>query len=143
MPNNRPTALPDIRHTVVINAPIRKVWQAVSTSEGMAEWFMPNSFQPKIGHEFSLHTPFGISSCKVTEIDPPYRLAFTWGEHWHVSFELKELDESTTELTLVHSGWDAAVTAKETGENHAAVRDKMDQGWGSVVLKRLRQAVES
>ena len=61
--------LPDIRHTLVLNAPIGKVWDAVSTSEGIAAWFMPNDFQPIEGHQFEINAgPFGMSPCKVVEV---------------------------------------------------------------------------
>jgi len=139
---NHPSTIPEIRHTIVLNAPIQKVWEAVSTSEGIAAWFMPNDFQPVLGHEFTINAPhYGISHCKVTELDPPNRLAFNWGKDWHVSFELKELD-GKTQFTLVHSGWNTEKTT-EFGEEHKLVRDRMDQGWGSSVLPRLSKFVEA
>jgi uncharacterized protein YndB with AHSA1/START domain len=134
-------ALPAIRQTLLLNAPIQKVWEAVATSEGIAAWFMPNDFQPVEGHEFSLHTPYGTSKCKVTELDPPNQLAFAWGEEWLVTFELKELD-GKTEFTLIHSGWEAGKILA-TGEEHSVVRERMDKGWGSNVLPRLQKYVEA
>lgn len=68
--------LPAIRETVLINAPIERVWSAVATSEGLAAWFMPNDFQPVVGHEFTLDAgPWGVLPCKVVEVDRPRRLA--------------------------------------------------------------------
>lgn len=131
--------LPDITQTIVINAPIRKVWDAVSTSEAIASWFMPNDFQPEMGFEFSLHSPYGVSPCKVTEIDPPNRLVFTWGEDWIVTFELKE-QGGQTEFTLVHGGWTAGKV--EHGMDYAVIRDRMKHGWETAVLPRLREYVE-
>jgi uncharacterized protein YndB with AHSA1/START domain len=134
MENKNHSTLPDIRRTLVFNAPIQKVWQAVATSEGIAAWFMPNDFQPVVGHEFHLNAgPFGMSPCKVTEIDPPYRLSFHWGKDWTITFELKDLD-GKTEFTLIHSGWDANQVT-EFGEAHTIVRDRMDQGWSGLVNK--------
>ncbi|MFZ5967540.1 MAG: SRPBCC family protein [Bacillota bacterium] len=120
--------LPDIRRTLVMDAPIEKVWNAIATSEGLAVWLMPNDFQPVMGHEFTFRSEprgdwDGIVHCKVTELDPPKRLAFTWcGNHMeqYVSFELKELG-GKTEFTLVHAGW---------SEEHAALREVMYDGWG-------------
>jgi uncharacterized protein YndB with AHSA1/START domain len=61
------TLLPEIRKTVVINAPIAKVWKAVSTSDGISAWWMENTFEPGLGQEFVLHAgPYGDSRCKVT-----------------------------------------------------------------------------
>lgn len=103
---------------------------------------MPNDFEPVVGHEFHLNAgQFGMSPCKVTEIDPPNRLSFNWGKDWTLTFELKELD-GKTEFTLIHSGWDADKIT-EFGAPHIAVRENMDQGWESKVTKSLREYVEA
>lgn len=141
MSNNNLSALPDIRKTLVLNAPIQKVWNAVATSEGIAAWFMPNDFQPELGYEFHLNAgPFGNSPCKVTELDPPNRMSFEWGRDWTLTFELAER-EGQTEFTLIHGGWTADM-ATEFGESHTVVRERMDQGWGGLVQK-LRAHVEA
>lgn len=135
--------LQDIIKTVVIKAPIIKVWEHVSTSEGIAEWFMPNDFQLKVGHEFHLQSPFGPSPCKVTEVEPPNRLSFTWDtEGWFVTFILKEAEEGT-EFTLVHGGWKQQddVVGK-AGEKASVIRDRMSGGWTGITEK-LRQLAES
>lgn len=128
MENNTQSSLPDIRRTFIFNAAIQKVWEAVATSEGMSAWFMPNDFQPVVGHEFHINAgQFGMSPCKVTEVDPPNRVSFKWGKDWTITFELKDLD-SKTEFTLIHAGWDVnKVTEFEAP--HTPVRDNMDQGW--------------
>src|SRR3954452_17951886 len=96
MEANHQNTLPDIRQTLVLNAPIQKVWDAVATSEGIAAWFMPNDFRPEVGYEFQINAgPFGDSPCKVTELDPPTRLSFLWGKDWTLTFELAELAEKT------------------------------------------------
>jgi uncharacterized protein YndB with AHSA1/START domain len=139
--NNKSNQLPDIRKTQMLNAPIRKVWEAVATAEGMTAWFMPNNFQPVVGHEFEINAgPFGMSACKVTEVDPPHRVSFTWGKDWKLTFELVELDNKT-EFTLIHSGWDAD-TVTEFGQPHSDVRGNMDQGWGGLA-KSLAAYVEA
>jgi uncharacterized protein YndB with AHSA1/START domain len=133
MDNEKQGTLPDIRRTFVFNARIQKVWDAVATSEGMAAWFMPNDFQPVPGHEFYLNAgQFGMSPCKVTEVDPPNRVSFNWGKDWTLTFELKQLD-GKTEFTMIHSGWDVN-TVTEFGAPHAAVRENMDQGWAKLGL---------
>ncbi|GAA3399886.1 SRPBCC domain-containing protein [Paenibacillus hodogayensis] len=138
--NHSNEALPDIRQTLVLNAPIRKVWDAVATAEGIAAWFMPNTFEPRLGYEFILKAgPFGDSPCQVTELDPPRRLSFTWGKDWTLTFELAELD-GKTEFTLIHGGWDPDKVT-EFGETHALVRDRMAQGWGGL-QKSLAAYVE-
>ncbi len=82
--------LTDIKQTIVFNASIQKVWNVVSTAEGIASWFMPNDFVLEVGHEFHVQSPFGPSPCKVLEIDEPNHLSFSWDtDGWVVSFHLK------------------------------------------------------
>ncbi|UOE74858.1 SRPBCC family protein [Parageobacillus thermoglucosidasius] len=124
--------LPQICHTIVFQAPIQKVWKAVSTSEGLAAWFMPNDLQLVVGYEFHVNAgPFGMSPCKVIEVEPPHRLSFRWGKDWTVTFVLKELNKQQTEFTLIHSGWEANKVT-EFGESHTIVRNRMDQGWAKL-----------
>ncbi|AIE61142.1 SRPBCC family protein [Bacillus methanolicus] len=139
---NQPSKVPDIRKTTVFNAPIHKVWEAVATTEGIAAWFMPNNFEPKVGYEFTLQSPFGPSPCKVLELDPPYRLSFSWDKSWRVSLELKEL-EGKTEFTLIHSGWgDPDEIIQKAGETNSVIRNRMNDGWDSIVNNKLRKVVE-
>jgi len=126
--------LPDIRRHHLFNAPIAKVWEAVATSEGIAAWFMPNDFKPELGYEFHLNAgPYGMSPCKVTELDPPNKLSFTWGHTWTLTFELAERD-GKTEFTLIHGGW-AAEGQTEFGEPHDVVRERMAGGWVGLTEK--------
>jgi len=130
-------SLPDIRKTIVLNAPIGKVWEAVATSEGIAGWWMDNTLEPLLGNEFVLHTEhFGDSPCVVTELEPPVRFGFNWSDDWHITFELKALEGGKTEFILIHAGWDPdKVTA--FGQPHAKVRDIMDGGWEKIVKDDL------
>ncbi|AQT84584.1 putative toxin-antitoxin system, toxin component [Paenibacillus larvae subsp. larvae] len=128
MENNSNNTLPDIRKTLVLNASIQKVWDAVATAEGIAAWFMPNDFQPVEGHEFHLNAgPYGMSPCKVTVIDPPNKLSFNWGNDWTLTFELVDLD-GKTEFTLTHGGWDADKVT-EFGQSHTIICGNMAEGW--------------
>lgn len=135
--------LQDIKQTVVIEAPIQKVWEQVSTADGIAAWFMPNDFLAEVGHEFHLQSPFGPSPCKVTELDPPNRLSFTWDtEGWFVSFILKELEEKT-EFTLIHGGWKQRdELMNKANEKASVIHGRMSGGWVGI-LGSLRRTVES
>ncbi|WP_095679342.1 SRPBCC family protein [Peribacillus frigoritolerans] len=135
--------LQDIKKTVILEAPIQKVWDTVSTAEGIALWFMPNDFQPKVGHEFHVQSPFGPSPCKVTELDAPHRLSFSWDtDGWFISFLLKELD-GKTEFTLIHGGWKEPETIlPKPNEKSSVIRDRMDHGWEQIVHAKLKKVVE-
>ncbi|RFU60369.1 SRPBCC domain-containing protein [Bacillus sp. V59.32b] len=142
MTDNNRNSLEDIKQTVVFDAPIEKVWETVSTSESIAKWFMPNDFQPELGYEFHLQSPFGPSPCKVTELDPPNKLSFTWDQDgWFVSFILKEVDDKT-EFTLIHGGWKSPddIIGK-AGEKSSVIRDRMDHGW-TKIIESLGKVVE-
>lgn len=139
--SNQANTLSDIVQTVVFNAPIQKVWDAVATSEGIAAWFMPNNFKPEAGYEFHLEAgPFGNSPCKVTDVTPPNRLSFVWGKDWSLTFELKDVD-GKTEFTLIHAGWDVDKVT-EFGQPHSVVREMMANGWAGIA-NRLTAYVEA
>ncbi|SFI34076.1 Uncharacterized conserved protein YndB, AHSA1/START domain [Paenibacillus sp. UNC496MF] len=132
---NTPNALPDVRVSQVFNAPIDKVWRAISTSEGLGAWFMPNDFAPVVGHEFHIDAgPFGRQRCLVKEIEPPSRIAFQWGTEWTITILLEDRGDDRTACTLVHAGWrEDGMT--EFNLPHAAVRERMGQGWVGIVAK--------
>jgi uncharacterized protein YndB with AHSA1/START domain len=135
--------IPEIRKIIILNAPIEKVWKAVSTSEGLTAWWMASNFEPVLGRDFILQAgPFGDSPCKVTELDPPNRVGFDWGKDWHLSFELKSLEDGKTEFTLIHSGWDAEKVT-EFGQPHSVIRGIMDDGWEKIVKEKLPEYIEA
>ncbi len=125
------STLPDIQRTVTMEASIKKVWNAISTSEGLASWLMPNNFKLEMGYEFTFQSQpkgewDGIVHCKVTEIIPLERIGFTWcggGLEQYVSFDLVKLEENKTQLILVHSGWT---------EENKMLREVMYDGWGYI-----------
>lgn len=135
--------LQDIKQTVIFEAPIQKVWNVVSTSEGITSWFMPNDFEPKVGHEFHVQSPFGPSPCKVLEIDEPYHLSFSWDtDGWIVSFILKDLGDKT-EFTLIHGGWKQPDTIlPKANEKSSVIQDRMAGGWVAIVNEKLKRVVE-
>lgn len=134
--------IPDIVKTVVLNAPIQKVWEKVSTAEGISTWFMENDFKPEVGYEFTIQSPFGPSPCKVLEVDPPHKLSFSWDvDGWVVAFLLKEIDNQT-EFTLIHGGWDQIDTITKAGQDSSVIRERMNGGWESIVKERLKKVVE-
>lgn len=142
MEANKQTTVPEIKQTIIIEAPIRRVWNFISTSEGIDAWFMPNNFEPKVGHEFHVQSPFGPSPCKVLDLEAPNRLSFSWDtDGWVVSFILKEVDDKT-EFTLIHAGWkhpDEVIG--KANETSSVIRDRMAQGWIGIV-ENLKKVVE-
>ncbi|MET4561192.1 uncharacterized protein YndB with AHSA1/START domain [Lysinibacillus parviboronicapiens] len=134
----------NIIKTVTLNASIDKVWDSVTDAEKLGTWFMPNDFQPIVGHEFTLQSPFGPSPCKVEQVDAPYFVRFTWDtDGWFVTFELEQVGEQTT-FTLTHGGWkEASHIIPKAQMSAQAVREKMDGGWTMIIDKRLKEVVET
>lgn len=136
----------DIHKKIVLNAPIEKVWETVATSEGIGSWFMENDFQAEEGFVFTIHSPFGPTSCKVLKVDKPNQVVISWGEAgWQVTFELKEDLGGKTELTVVHSGWgpaDEKIQGLGPDMTNGQIRMTMDMGWESLLNNNLRNVVE-
>jgi len=132
----------DIEQSVLIDKPIEKVWEHVSTAEGIGSWFMPSDFELEVGHEFHIQSPFGPSPCKVLEVEQPHLIKFLWDtDGWVVSFILKEVGEQT-EFTVIHEGWKASdEVVPKAREDAAVIRERMNGGWAGIVGK-LKKVVE-
>jgi uncharacterized protein YndB with AHSA1/START domain len=63
--------------------PIEDVWIALTDPQAIAEWLMPNDFQPIVGRTFRFHVDpmpgfSGVTECQVLTVAPPHRLEYTW-----------------------------------------------------------------
>jgi uncharacterized protein YndB with AHSA1/START domain len=64
--------------------PPEKIWRALTDSGLMAQWLMANDFKAAVGHRFNFRmAPManwnGITDCEVLLIEPPRKLAYSWG----------------------------------------------------------------
>lgn len=55
-----------------------KIWRALTQPHLIAEWLMKGDFQPLIGHRFDFRADWGTVDCRVTEVEPHRKLAYTW-----------------------------------------------------------------
>lgn len=66
----------------VMPHPPEKIWRALTQSAMMAQWLMPNDFEPKVGHDFKMtwsnNGYSGVIDSKVTTLEPVSKLAYTW-----------------------------------------------------------------
>lgn len=103
----------DVSVDVVYPHPIERVWDALTTSEGLAAWLMPNDFKPVVGHTFTLRTEpapgfDGIVHCEVLEFEPPARMVWSWrgGKiDTTVTFTLDDLDGARTRFRMHQVGF--------------------------------------
>jgi uncharacterized protein YndB with AHSA1/START domain len=116
--------------------PPERLWRALTDSSAMAEWLMENDFKPVLHHEFTFRTKpapgfDGIVRCRVTEIDAPKRLAYTWqsgGHHTLVTWTLEPVADGT-HLRMEHTGF--------RGIGGFFARLILSGGWKKIVHVRL------
>jgi uncharacterized protein YndB with AHSA1/START domain len=102
----------------VLPGPIERVWDYLTRSDLRRQWLAAGDMAMSVGGEFELvwrndeltnppgHRPDGFEddhrmTANVTEIDPPHRLAYTWGNTGGVTFELETRGDQVL-LTLTH-----------------------------------------
>jgi uncharacterized protein YndB with AHSA1/START domain len=105
----------DIDATVTYPHPVDQVWAALTSSEALATWFMPNDFKPVVGHHFTFRTRparamgfDGIVRCEVLELAPPRRMVWSWAGgniDTTVTFTLEE-SPGGTRLRMHQVGFD-------------------------------------
>ena len=127
------------------NAPVAKVWQALTDVDQMREWYFDlKEFNPVIGFEFGFVVEHEGNTydhrCRITEVIPQKKIAYTWRYHGHegdslVTFELFA-DGEKTRLKLTHEGLE---TFPKTT---AFAREKFEKGWTAIIGAELRQFVE-
>lgn len=137
------TAIPPIKHTITVNAPIERVWKALTDPAEVQIWVGATGFKPEIGAKFEFHAPpqgewDGITYSELLTMEKPNRVVFSWfvpnAPVTLVEITLRELG-SQTEVNLVHSGWE------QFPPEVRPVRDQLDHGWGGFVLPQLAALV--
>jgi uncharacterized protein YndB with AHSA1/START domain len=106
-------SVPDeVRKQIEIEAPIRRVWAALTTPDGLLGWFPTEraSIDLRPGGRLSLVWPEDSDEGTVDVVDPPERLVFRWRPSGldrpftTVAFTLEEIPGGIR-LTLVESGF--------------------------------------
>jgi uncharacterized protein YndB with AHSA1/START domain len=105
----------DIDVTMTYPHPAGRVWEALTSRDALAAWFMPNDFKPVVGHRFTFQArPFramgfdGTVRCEVLELDPPRRMVWSWAGgniDTTVTFTLEPVAEGTR-LRMHQVGFD-------------------------------------
>ena len=102
----------------LLPGPIERVWAYLTQSDLRRQWLAAGEMAMLVGAPFELvwrnneltnppgRRPPGFSDehrmqSRITELDPPHRLAFTWGDTGGVSFELEPKGNEVL-LTVIH-----------------------------------------
>lgn len=127
------------------NAPVAKVWNAITDVDEMRQWYFDlKEFKPVVGFEFEFVVEHERMTyhhlCKVTEVIPQKKIAYTWRYKGHggdslVTFELAAAGDKTR-LKLTHEGLE---TFPKTP---AFARENFLKGWTEIIGSELKQFVE-
>lgn len=128
------------------NAPVSKVWQALTDNEQMKQWYFKLAdFKAEVGFEFEFSggppERSYLHKCVVTEVVPLKKLAHTWRYDGYpgnstVTWELFEQGDQTL-VRLTH-------TALETfPADPDFARGNFEMGWNSILGKSLKNFVEA
>ena len=128
------------------NAPVALVWKALTDKEDLKRWYFDlEEFKPETGFEFEFTVEHqGVKychRCKVTDVIPQKRLAYTWRYAGHagdslVTFELLAEGEKTR-LRLTHIGLETFPPLPCFARNNFAA------GWTELIGSSLKKFVEN
>jgi len=128
------------------NAPVAFVWRAITMPEDMSRWYFDMiNFKPEVGCEFRFVVEHESNvhdhRCKITEVIPQKKIAYTWRYHGHggdslVTFELFAEGEKT-KLKLTHTGLETFP------KSLPFARKNFEQGWTSLIGSELKDFVEN
>ncbi len=104
----------------LLPGPIERLWKYLTVGELRRQWFAAGDMPTTIGAAFEmvwrndeLTDPPGTRppgygtgehrmTSQITECEPPHKIAFTFGQAGHVSFELAARASGKVLLTVVH-----------------------------------------
>jgi len=106
--------MPDIRHRVVVTAPLETVFQAVASTDGLSAWWTRDGVrgEPAEGSriEFTFGQPEPAAVMDVTRVDPDGHVGWTCvggADEWvgtELAFDLAPTAGGTAVL-FTHAGW--------------------------------------
>lgn len=108
-------------HEVRFAHPVERVWSAIVDRAALAQWLMPNDFEPRDGYRFHLDggPPRGLVEAEVLGIDPPYRIQWLW-----------MIDDVRTTVTItLRADGDETLLRLEHEDLPSDPRPRFDSGW--------------
>ncbi|ANH80485.1 hypothetical protein A8C56_05305 [Niabella ginsenosidivorans] len=135
--------------TQELNAPVNKVWSAITSRAEMIQWYfeMIPAFEPIVGFEtsFNVHTPDNkdyLHLWKVTEVIPQRRIVYNWKYKGSPgsSFVVWELTASDNKTILEFSHHGQSSFPKD---NPDFARESCVKGWEYFISQRLKKFLEN
>ena len=130
----------------ILNAPLAKVWQAITDKQQMKEWYFDlKEFKAEPGFEFQFEGGTKEKSylhlCKITDVIAEKKLTYSWRYDGYegISFVTFELfaEGDKTRLKLTHEGLESFPAA-----NKDFAKENFVAGWTDIIGKNLPEYLE-
>ncbi len=128
------------------NAPVKKVWKAITDREEMKQWYFDlPEFNPKVGFEFQFYGGTEekqyLHLCRITEVVTEKKLTYSWQYQGYegisfVSFELFA-EGDATRLKLTHSELESFPAT-----NPDLAKENFAEGWKQIIGDSLKLYLE-
>lgn len=136
----------------IYNAPINKVWKAITDKTEMKKWYFDlEDFRAEVGFEFEFEGGTDenkyLHKCKVVQVVPGNKISYSWRYDGYpgntlVTFELfEEKDQNgkpVTKLKLTHEGLETLPSS-----NSDFRKDNFVQGWNALTGESLTNYLEN
>jgi uncharacterized protein YndB with AHSA1/START domain len=135
-----------IEREVSIEAPIERVWEALTAADSIGTWFgigVPATIDLRVGGIMVInHGDHGIFNTLIVEVDPPHAFSYRWASAFPdevatkenstlVEFTLRSSGDGTV-LRLVESGFDALDIPVDRPD---ASFESHSNGWTGVIAR--------
>ena len=125
----------------VFNAPVSKVWKAITDKAEMKNWYFDLAeFKPEVGFKFQFmggtEENQYLHLCEITDVVPEKKLTYSWRYDGYegnsfVTFELFE-EGNQTRLKLTHRGLESFP------DNPDFAKSNFEDGWDQIINTSLK-----
>jgi uncharacterized protein YndB with AHSA1/START domain len=130
----------------VLNAPVTKVWKAITDKNEMKNWYFDLAeFKPEVGFKFQFlggtDEKQYLHLCEITEVVHEKKLTYSWRYDGYagnsfVTFELFEQGKNTL-LKLTHTGLETF-----PADNNDFAKKNFVEGWTHIIHTGLKDYLE-
>lgn len=120
--------------------PPKKIWRVLTQRDMLAQWLMPNDFEPVVGHKFNFHTkPMGnwdgVVDCEVLELEEERFLRISWvgGSDDNAEYGSRLVSELAWTLTPEGNGTHVRMEHSGFGRGNEFAFEVMGQGWARII----------
>jgi uncharacterized protein YndB with AHSA1/START domain len=127
------------------NAPIEKVWRALTDNRQMKQWyFNMEDFKPEVGFEFEFtggtEENTYLHKCRILEVVPERKLKHTWryeGYEGNSTVTIELFPEGDkTRVRLTHEGLETFPPIADFAKSN------FEMGWNAILGTSLKEFVE-